>query len=281
MGMLQGLRFYLMQALGMALFSWGRLASGGILAHDGRLTVSEALFCAFISAALVTSLAAAFLKYKIPKNSFPSMKVNLEGLLWKEFRSTFPYLVVNYFTIALFLNADMIFARHYLSSQEVGLYAVAAILGRIAFYLPGIMVAVLFAESVRRTRKRDLLKIGILAGIASFSFGGLCWLAPEPLIRLLMGTKYLGAAPYLRVIALGMSFLALANLIFTYLLGQEKYRYLYGLMLCAFFTFGSILIKFHQSPLEIALALTLGTFITWLWAMVVLWWNGRYSAVGG
>ncbi len=274
LGMLQGLRFYMVQALGMALFNWGRLASGGIFAYDGYLTVSEALFCALLSTILVTSLAAIFLKCKLQKGPL-SKRIDLKSLLRKELSTSFPYLALNYLTVALFLNADMILARHYLSTKEVGLYAVAAILGRIAFYLPGILVAVLFAESVRRSTGRNLLKIGVLAGLASFSFGGLCWLAPEFLISLLMGTKYVGAAPYLRVIAMGMSFLALANLVFTYFLGQEKYGYLYGLMFCALFTFGAILIKFHRSPLEIALTLTVGTLVAWLWAISVLWWNDR------
>lgn len=270
-GMLQGLRLYLIQAIGLALFSWGRLASGGILAHDGHLTVSEALFCAFISTALVTALIAVFLKKKLGKTN-PSQKFHFSSLLWKELTSSFPYLALNYFTIALFLNADLILARHYLSSEEVGLYAVAAIIGRIAFYLPGILVAVLFAESVRQTRERDLLKVGAFAGLTSFSFGSLCWIAPELLIRILMGIKYIGAAPYLRVIALGMSFLALSNMIFTYFLGQEKYNYLYSLILCAALTFGAILIKFHHSPMEIALSLTLGSFVNWIVSLFILYW---------
>ncbi len=274
LGMLQGLRFYLMQAWGLALFSWGRLVSGGGLALDGRLTVSEALFCGLLGTILAAFASGFFLEYSLEKSSGNS-KVDFWPILRRELGSSFPRMALTYFLVALFLNADMILARHYLSTKEVGLYAVAAILGRIAFYLPGILVAVLFAESVRRSAGRNLLKIGILAGLASFSFGGLCWLAPEFLISLLMGTKYMGAAPYLRVIALGMSFLALANLVFTYFLGQEKYGYLYGLMFCAVFTFGAILIKFHRSPLEIALTLTVGALVAWLWAIGILWWNDR------
>lgn len=270
-GMLQGLRFYLMQALGIALFSWGRLASGGIFAYDGYLSVSEALLCSLISIVFVSSLAGLFLKYKFSSLLRNSQKINFIPFFRKELKSSLPYLALNYLIIALFLNADMIFARHYLSSQEVGLYAVAAIIGRIAFYLPGILVAVVFAESVRQTREKDLFKLGILAGLASFAFGGICWFAPDFLIRLLMGVKYIGAASYLKVIALGMSFLSLANFVFSYFLGRGKYNYLYGLFFSALLTFGAILIRFHYSPMEIALTLTVGTFTTFLWAIFIYW----------
>ena len=274
-GILQGLRLYLFQVWVMALWNWGRLLAGGLLALDRSLSVGEALLSGLIGIGIALAFAWYILRHNLPLPPSPSLSINIWHFFKKEIKQNLPFLAFSYVLVALFINADLILARHYLPPQEVGLYSVAAIIGRIGFYLPGILVAVIFSETVRQTSLKGILKIGGVAYLFSLSFAVLAAFFPGKLICLLMGAKYTAAASYLRIIAIGMSFLGLANISFSYFLGKTDFGYLKFFSFLTLITFGAIVFRLHQSPSQIALAITCGAFLAWCYSLFLVFKGER------
>jgi len=269
-GTLQGLGYYVALATLMALFHWGRLATGAGFSVHG-LTITEALLSGIVGA-----VAAIIWGLFISSKALPPAKnvsFRFFDLVKKESFGSLPFLALNYFIVSLFLNIDLMLVRHYLPPEEVGFYAAAAILGRISFYLVGILGAVVFAETVRHQGARSTLKLILLACIVSFGYSIVCGIWPEGIIKLLLGAKYVHSAPILRILALGMSFLSLASLFFARLLGEERYGFLWGALFCILLTTGAVVFKWHRSGTEIAFWVLIGTFFSFLW-VVWFWLRG-------
>ena len=153
-------------------------------------------------------------------------------------------------------NLDLILVKHYCSPEEAGLYSTAAILGRIALYLPGVLIIVLFPEAAKAhsTGKEDSRILWVSLGLTALlggSFALACALWPEQIIVLLFGEKYLAGGELLKIISLGMAMLAIANVIFTYCLARSEFEFLWplaigvGMMLL-------LILNFHDSALTIA-----------------------------
>lgn len=153
-------------------------------------------------------------------------------------------------------NLDIVLVKHYCSPEEAGLYSIAAILGRVALFLPGVLIFVLFSEATKAqaTGKEDSRILWVSLAMTAF-LGGcvalVCTLWPEQIIVLLFGEKYQAGAGLLKIISLAMALLAVANVIFTYCLARSEFKFLWplamgvGMMLLLIF-------NFHDSALTIA-----------------------------
>jgi O-antigen/teichoic acid export membrane protein len=153
-------------------------------------------------------------------------------------------------------NLDLVLVRHYIPGEQAGLYATAAVLGRIAFFLPAMLVAVLFPtvararESGDESRKPFLVSLALTA-VLGLSFALLCILWPQWIIGLLFGAKYAAAAPLLQIVSLAMALLAIVQVVVTYGLARADYLSLPPLALGVVLMFALALL-YHQSALVIA-----------------------------
>ena len=131
-------------------------------------------------------------------------------------------------------NLDIILVKHYCTATETGLYSIAAILGRIALFLPGVMITVLFPEAARAQVEgtEDSRILWVSLGMTALLGGGfslICGLWPEQIITLLFGEKYIDASNLLTTISMAMALLAIANVIFTYSLARSEFTFLWPL----------------------------------------------------
>lgn len=122
-------------------------------------------------------------------------------------------------------QADMMFMAHTLSAEETGRYAAAAILGKAVMYLPGSIVLAMFpmvsAAQASRTSTLPLLFKALaistaLAGSAAFCFAA----APELILRLLFGERYVPAAATLRWFGFAMLPFAAGLVLLQYCLAR-------------------------------------------------------------
>lgn len=131
-----------------------------------------------------------------------------EGLMRELGAATFGLLAV----VAL-ANVDVLLARHHLSAREAGLYAVGAVLAKIAFWAPQVVAVVVFprlagdrAREVLRTALLCLGGFGLLLVVGAF-------LLARPALLLVFGEEYVDLAPAAwAFVALG-STLAIAHLL--------------------------------------------------------------------
>lgn len=134
--------------------------------------------------------------------------------------------------VMFFSNIDIVLVRVYCTETESGQYAASAVIGRIIFLVPMALAQVLFSESVHeRTRGksplprliRSLAMTMLIAGPITLA----CWIAPELLVRLVVGARYVLAAAYLPWIALAMLSLSLANVILMFLIPTQSAGYIW------------------------------------------------------
>jgi len=153
-------------------------------------------------------------------------------------------------------NLDIILVKHYCPPEEAGLYSIAAILGRIALFLPGVLIVVLFPEAAKAqtTGNEDSRILWVSLAMTAILGGGFalaCTLWPEQIIILLFGEKYQAGAELLKIISLAMAMLAVANVIFTYSMARSEFKFLWPLAIGVAMML-ILIFNLHDSALTIA-----------------------------
>lgn len=151
--------------------------------------------------------------------------------------------------MAIFGNADMIFAKHHLEAAASGEYGALSVVAKTIFFVTGVLTTVLFAmsaeDSVPSARTVRTFRYAFWL-VCLISFGAILFfsLFPQFVLSLLFGEKYLSASPLLGWFALAAGVYSLANLLMQYLLSLHETavtRFLLalsGLEIGALFFFG-------------------------------------------
>ena len=210
---------------------------------------------ALLSGAIGTMLAIGFALFFLRD----ILKVSGEPLphdLFSEMRKYSLPVFLSTTLVMVLGNLDIVLVKHYCSPEEAGLYSIAAILGRIALFLPGVLIFVLFPEASKaqdtgKVDSRILWVSLVMTALLGGSFALACALWPEQIIVLLFGEKYQAAAKLLVIISLAMAMLAVANVIFTYCLARSEFKFLWPLAVGVSIML-LLISNFHDSALTIA-----------------------------
>ena len=131
-------------------------------------------------------------------------------------------------------NTDIIFAKHILDPELAGAYGALSVVAKVIFFATGVIATVLFSMSSESVEKNNnngepqsffvfwsafALTIFISAITIIFYF-----LAPEFVMKIFFGSKYLAAAPYLGWFGLAAGLYAVVNLILQQLLSMRITR---------------------------------------------------------
>ena len=151
---------------------------------------------------------------------------------------------------------DISLVRHYCSPEEAGLYATAAILGRIALFLPGALITVLFPSTAkaRALGEKDgyILWTSLsLTAFLAFSVALLFNLWPEQFISLFFGDQHREAASLLKIISIAMAILSLTNVIASYSLARSDYAFLFPLV-AGVTLMTALILTYHDTATTIA-----------------------------
>ncbi len=268
LGIIQGLRYYIQYALFLASGLWFRLLCGLVIIFFTQFTVSYALGCGLMGYIFALSISLFFLlkigmKLESVENRTDYNSI-FKDVLFNEAKKNFLPLAITSFAVSGALNLDISFVRHYIPGEQAGLYSVGAILGRVSFYVPGILMSILFAETLHEQRTSSAYRLIFISSLLSGLYCLICWISPDLLIKILMGKKYIGASSYLKIISLAMAIFSLGNALFTYEMARENYGYLFSLL--GGFALSVILItfRFHQTPMEIAMGFFIGCTVSTL-----------------
>jgi O-antigen/teichoic acid export membrane protein len=181
-------------------------------------------------------------------------------------RAAWPTLVT-YACVVLLMNADVMLARHYLSATDAAHYSVAALLGKIAYYLPGFLIVILVPRvASARVSGRSTRQYLIMAFLATLAASGgvvlVYRLFPQQVISLLFGARY--ASPETATLVLfysvAMLILSLLYLEVHYLLARRSAAPLYGLLAGPAVALALMVLR-HGSGLELVGALTIGLLV--------------------
>ena len=250
-GVIQGLHRFTAFGIGASSVSLVRFLSALLLLLLLGWGVNGALLSGAIGTFVAIGIGVWALRdiLKVSKETLP------HGLFSEMRKYSFPVFVSTTMVMALG-NLDIVLVKHYCAPEEAGLYSIAAILGRIALYLPGVLIIVLFpaAAKAQTTGNEDNRILWVSLGLTAVlggSFALACTFWPESIITLLFGEKYRAAAELLQIISLGMAMLAVANVIFTYCLARSEFQFLWPLVTGVAMMLGLIFF-FHDTAATIA-----------------------------
>lgn len=185
--------------------------------------VNGALF-GFLAGGLVAYLFSFWPLRKLPSKE--------EGKLDLKRNDLFKYALPVFFSSLAFTSlytSDVILVRHFFPGQISGFYAALSVLGKIIFFIVSPMVAVSFPLIAERhaTGKKYhhllwtsfvLMALACLAAIAAY------FLLPSFLIKILYGSQFLPAAPYLGLFAIFLSLYSLSFLLVNFFLSIGRVK---------------------------------------------------------
>ena len=250
-GMLQGMQRFTGYGVSGASNACLRFLASLVLLTALGWGVSGAVLCGLLGAAAQTALGMFFLKdlLRVPAAPLPP------GFHREVGRYALGMVVSSVVGMCL-NNLDLILVRHFCPGSEAGLYATAAILGRIAFFGPSVLVSVLFTEaaSAKARGQEDNKSLWTSTGMTLLLGGGyalVCALGSKLVVTLLFGAQYEAAGPLLSVIAVAMAMLATANVFFVYsqARGEFGFMWLQGLGVALF---AGLALLYHESAMQVA-----------------------------
>ncbi len=218
-GILQGLKMF------------GSLSFSLVLETILKLVIGISLvFIGFkVSGAVIGIVTAVFIAYGF--SFFPMRKIFKTRVAEAiSVRAVVKYSVPVFITLLCLNNyysIDVVLVKHFLSPVNAGYYAGLSILGKIVVFASLAIVGVMFpvvAGRHKSDQKHSHILLATLGMITAVS-GGIVILytiAPEFLINLLFGAKYLPVAPYLPAFSIAMLMLALSTALANYYLAINK-----------------------------------------------------------
>ena len=136
--------------------------------------------------------------------------------------------------VVVMCNIDIVLVRHYCSPDQAGYYATAAIMGRIAFFLPSSLLLVLFpsVSKANASGDKDEHYLWINLGLTTILAGSvflILFFSGEPIVQFIYGKEYYLATPILKIVTAAMGLLALSHVIFSYSLARSEFSFLWPL----------------------------------------------------
>lgn len=177
-------------------------------------------------------------------------------------------------SLALIGSADVVLVKHYFNPHEAGLYAAAALGGKMLLYLVGFIPTVLLPQAADRhargaqTREvlaGSLLMFAVVAacGLFVFRYFGLT------VLHALVGHAFDAAAPLLVTYGLAMVLLALTNALTYYGIATHRLAFTVPLLICTLGTLGAI-VAIHPSLGTVVEILVVGNTVGLLAVIVAL-----------
>ena len=248
-------------ALGVVLVAAGFSVSGGLAAHLAGVVLGG-------GGALL--ICRSMLGGAWPKAQRPA---GIYGYMLKYLGAFAAY--------GLLANADVVLVKHYFSADRAGLFAKAAMVARMVFFLPVPVATALFPKvtsegDTSQASRRTLLKALALAGLIAGGAGAVCLAMPGLILRLFAGGVHPGQVTMVRGMVLALAPLTMVFLLLNYELAQRRFRITIPLTLCAAGYLGGVA-KWHGTEMQIVTVLGVVSAVALVLCLVLLPWTGRHG----
>lgn len=241
-GILQGMQKFISYSINLILEPVFKIAISILLIGLG-LKINGALTAYVLSLYLVYAASFFFLKNIIKQKD---SKFNQEDIL----KYSLPVLI-GFLLINIISSIDIIFVKHYFTSQEAGHYSCLSTISKIVLYFSLPFVSAMFPKiSDLFTKNKKHVSIlmqtfGIVT-VLSLIIMVIFTLFPETVVKMLFGSQYLAISPYLGKMSLAMFLLILINVFFNYYFSIGKYKFIIYFVFFSILEI-SLLILFHNN----------------------------------
>lgn len=151
-------------------------------------------------------------------------KINFKPVLLYSFP-----IAIQSLTITSLYSMDVVLVKHFFSTFDAGIYASLSTLGRIIFFGTSPIINVMFPLVAKRKSEggnyKKIFSLSLLLTLlVALGIVFIYWIFPELSIKLLYGSLFLQAAPYLVYFGIFITLLVLANLFISYYLSLDKVK---------------------------------------------------------
>lgn len=254
LGVMQGLLMYIKVSVKNTLVALLKLLFGIAIVAGLGYSYNGALF-----ASLLANIIVGFWVYLTVIKEIPlrrKISKNLPTGTYKEIvKYAFP-VGLTWLAIGVLTNVDIVLVKHYTSSIEAGEYAVASIIAKIAVFLPGALLTILFPQVSQnnvdgKSSVNTVLTVLIFTLLLAGGFSIIIYFFPEFIIVKLFGVKYINAADELVIASFAMSLVAVISVIFNFLLAKNLFNYLYITFFIIFLTGLTVYMGTNEKSLDI------------------------------
>jgi len=265
-GMLQGRTNFKVLAISYQVEMWSRLfvsillVALGLSVNGAVIGVSLSFFFTWLAArSAVTGLDS---KESISKD----LRVELLAFAAPVLASQIGQILIN--------NSDVILVKRFFETSEAGKYAALALIGRIVFFATWSVVTTMFPIVAQKQKQGEphghllWVSLGIVAGVST-PIVLLTLLAPQWVVSILFGEKYLDVANLLWLYALATSLYAMANVVVNYRLSLGMGRET-GFAIAAGVAQVLGVVLFHQTLAQVVFVQVV---VMALLFFSLLWWN--------
>lgn len=277
--------------MGMQEFKWAttigvswpvtRLVVGVVLALMG-FGAMGALTAHVMGTVVAGSLTLAILLTLLQKtNDSEEKRVSTEAR--EERKGVYAYMggyMAAFGAYGILSSADVLLVKYYFPPEQAGVFAKAAMVARIVFYLPGPIAAAMFpkvtsggdsSQDSRRILFKGIMISSLVVGAACL----VCVVFPGLMLGLLAGGVQPGQEAMLRGVALALTPLTVVMLILNYELAQRRFGIMIPLYLCAAGYLAGVW-KWHETPMQIVAVLGVASAVALVFCVMrVLVRNAR------
>lgn len=269
-GMLQGRTNFKILAISYQVEMWSRLLVSILLVSLG-LSVNGAVIGISLSFVFTWLVARSAVK-GLDSKEYISKDQRSALMLF-----AMPVLVSQLGQI-LINNSDVILVKRYFETSEAGKYAALALIGRIVFFATWSIVTTMFPIVAQKQKLGEAhghllwISLGIVAGVSA-PIVLLTLLAPQWVVTVLFGEKYLSVSNLLWLYALATSLYAMANVVINYRLSLGMGRET-GFAIAAGIAQVLGILFFHDSLVQVVYVQVTVMAVLFI---SLLWWNFGYQ----
>lgn len=195
----------------------------------------------FLVGGIVTYLFSILWLKPVIKSNGAAREKEKGHLLKKEIlslKSYVPAAFLGMLAFAVLGNVDMVIARHNLDQISSGQFGALTVVSKTIFFTVVVFSTVMFSMSAEENRKKrnplgSFFQALVFTALVAFVATLLFFVAPEFILNLFFGEKYLAVAEYLGWFAIMVSLSSIAYLIFQFLLSIQKTKTRWFLFLAA------------------------------------------------
>lgn len=239
-----GIPFYFMMSINRGLYQGKNLMKKLALTYQTEmasrlvLTITAVLLLPAVPPSIIVAFGILFSfvfgLFPFQKNiglslQFTNVQEGQDTLLDKKAIITFFLLTAFYeFTQIIINNSDIILVKHYFDSEQAGLYASLALIGRVVYFVAWMFVMLLLPKVIQLKKdgqetKPILMKYVAYITVLSSFIVLVTFVFPETVVHLMFGKAYLSIAYLLWKYALATSVFAIANIFAYYFLSINQY----------------------------------------------------------
>ncbi|MEI8351844.1 MAG: glycosyltransferase [bacterium] len=173
-----------------------------------------------------------------------------------------------YVAFGVLSSADVLFVKYYFSGEQAGVFAKAAMVARIIFFLPGPVAAVMFpkvtsAGESSAANRRTLNKAMVVSGVIVAAVSAICLAFPGLMLRVLAHEAQPGQVEILRGMVLALIPFNFVSIMLNYELAQRRFKIMIPLVLCAAGYWLGVM-RWHETLLQVVGVLGAASLSAWI-----------------